>query len=212
MRRSNPASLRGCGKANVKLVVQTINAYQEALLVGQKAFDAQDHVSKPLPHIFGSAAYLQDPHAGLGSTATQQGIEASTQSQQSRVSDEQMPARLVPLLAAARPEPSTADTGAGSKAEPIYHPRNFKAMLEAALNGDVSVTSQEQQQSADEEHEAISWQKDPDASPGKGVTRKNESMLSTSNQPDDSKSVSQVLAWLEQGRDLFDEESDEIEH
>ena len=214
MKHSEPTSLRaGCGP-DVILSVQTINVYQEALLVGQKAFDAQDHVSKPLPHIFGSAAYLQDPQAGLGSVATQQDTEASTQSQQSTDLIEQTPARLVSQSVAAPSLPRTADSKSGDKGKTAYQPQNFKAMLEAALQGDVSVAIPEQQQSGDEQHEAPLWKKDPDASAVNGVSHNSGSvsMLRTAEQPAESKSqesVPQVLAWLEQGRGLFDDESDE---
>ena len=189
--------------------MQTVDKYQEALLLGQKAFEAQDHVNKPLPHIFGSAAYLRDPQAGLGILPSRQDAVAgtTTESQLSRDQDEERPKQASqPILT--HPAPSIVGNEIAAATEQNYQPQNFKAMLEAALKGEGTLNTAEQHKLADEEHLPRLWQKSdailPDDTLHKAVP---DRMLAASDQPAENRSqesVPQVLAWLEQGRGLFD--------
>lgn len=191
--------------------------YKQALSLGQTAFEAQDNTPKPVPHIFGSAAYLQDPLAGLGSPPPpQETHRVVVDSQQIVQHSEQAVSD-----AAAKPpppvQPAPSVTGADSADSSVllHQPQNFKAMLEAALKGDMYLPSDAHN---DPHAEQPLHSLPPRAAPVSAVDRAEVSkLLQANDQPEGIESkatvtVPHVLAWLEQGRGLFDNDDfDDLE-
>lgn len=185
--------------------MQTVNEYKKALLLGHKAFEAQDHTAKPLPHIFGSAAYLQDPLAGLGTAQVSQSRPAEAVETQQPVHQlEQKPQHaaasqtLSAQQAGSTPKADTADNS-----DLLYQPQNFKAMLEAALRGEADLLTNEPHV-AQAEH---SHQSRPELDAESAQTGVLSQTLQGHEQPEGNASQANaphVLAWLEQGRGLFD--------
>lgn len=185
--------------------MQTVNEYKEALLLGHKAFEAQDHTAKPLPHIFGSAAYLQDPLAGLGTAQVSQSLLAeAVETQQSVHQPEQkIQHAAASQTLSAQQAGSTPKADTAENSDLLYQPQNFKAMLEAALKGEADLLTNEPHVThAERSHPS---RPELDADPARnGVLSQ---MLQEHEQPKGNASQANaphVLAWLEQGRGLFD--------
>ncbi|KAL3156584.1 hypothetical protein ABBQ38_000873 [Trebouxia sp. C0009 RCD-2024] len=163
----------------------------EALALGQKALEEPVMSAKPLPHIFGSAAYIQDQHAGLGSLEP----KAESTSQQQLVVDSASTADSTRVPPTTRNQPSSFTQNTHEPGDSAYQPQNLKAMLEAALKGNatslpgaVSETRLYQR-----EGPAASSQDEQDSQQPVGPA-------------DASADLPHVLAWLEQGRGLFDDD------
>lgn len=184
--------------------MQGLNEYKQALLLGQQAFEARDSTANVVPRVFGSAAYLQDPHAGL------RPLEPTPQQPKQLQTTEQAPK----AFSAQKTQPSAqtesiADTDNLASSEALHQPQNFKAMLEAALKGDAYPESTLngmplQQSQGDAQQEAMHAHVYD--------TAIKNTALSASDQPEGQESqvaVPHVLAWLEQGRGLFDNDEDD---
>ena len=189
--------------------MQTVQHYKEALAMGQKAFETPGPAAKPLPYIFGSAAYIQDQYAGLASLETQQSAPQpdhepylNSHASKGQHSAALPPARHNRSVSPAQDTFQSNDFG--------QQPQNFKAMLEAALKGNVVsnlatselATSSQYQASLDREATATSHHQ--------GASQLG---LQDSHQPEKDNDVSadlpHVLAWLEKGRGLFDDDEED---
>lgn len=176
-----------------------IQQYTEALAVGQKAFEEPPAPATPLPHIFGSAAYIQDPHAGLSSL--QPKPECPTE-EQVVIDDASRSLNSMHLPSATLNHPPSSAQQTSETADSFYQPQNLKAMLEAALKGDVlSHAGAISDTAPAKQHQPES----PAAS-----TQAASKSWQDSHQPDGAVGASadlpHVLAWLEQGRGLFDDD------
>lgn len=176
--------------------MQTVKQYTEALAIGQKAFQLPPTPATPLPYIFGSAAYIQDQYAGLG--CLQPKPESPTQEQLAigNASSSMHRAAATPN----RPPPP-----AHNLSEPgdlIHQPQNLKAMLEAALKGDVP----SHPGAVSDSHPFRQHQLEDSAASTQAASK----VWHDSQQPDGAVAASadlpHVLAWLEQGRGLFDDD------
>ena len=187
--------------------LQTVQQYKEALATGQKAFETPGPAAKPLPYIFGSAAYIQDQYAGLAPLqiqppAPQSDHELSLSNIASKGQhSDLLPSRHNHSISPAQDTPQSVDLA--------QQPQNFKAMLEAALKGDIGgnlAISEEVATSsqASHGHEATA------TSHHRGAR---QPCLQDSQQPEKDNAVSadlpHVLAWLEKGRGLFDDDEED---
>ena len=178
--------------------MQTVKQYTEALAIGQMAFEEPLAPATPLPHIFGSAAYIQDQHAGLG--CLQPKPESPTH-EQLAIDNASRSLDSMHMAAATPNHPSTAHYM--SKPPDLLHqPQNLKAMLEAALKGDVPshpgvVSDTYPFRQHQLENPAASTQ-----AAGKVWQNSQQSGGAAAASAD----LPHVLAWLEQGRGLFDDD------
>lgn len=179
--------------------MQTVQQYIEALAVGQKAFEEPVVPATPLPHIFGSAAYIQDPHAGLGSL--QPKPESPTE-EQVVIANANRNVDSMHVPSATLDHPPSSAHQASEPADSFYQPQNLKAMLEAALKGDLpSHAGAVSDPTPSKQHQP--------ESPAAGTQAAGKAWQD-SDQPDGAVGASadlpHVLAWLEQGRGLFDDD------
>jgi hypothetical protein len=165
-----------------------------------------------VPHIFGSAGYIQDPDAGLGLLQPQQEFSASA------VMEDGLRNILgtdttTDTTVASPSRPFHEDTTASSiheTSEMAHQPQSFKAMLEAALKGDCAAASGLTAQS--EAADVSLYQSSVHQGSHSGrAERDNENVGSSDNrqQSGDGAGTAElphVLAWLEKGRSLFDED------
>lgn len=166
--------------------------------------------AKPLPHIFGSAAYIQDPHAGLGALQPEQGVSAVTVDQPGLHSS----SGTVTDAGAAGPSRPAHQAPATSSApivsEPDCQPQNFRAMLEAALKEDLAAPSGivNQSEAAGLRQDQGSVHQDSEAERAGKDTESLGLHVSRQQSKDGAASADlpHVLAWLEKGRSLFDED------
>lgn len=190
---------------------QTLQRYKEALKLGQRALEVERRQAKPLPHIFGSAAYIQDPHAGLGSLPC---FESNGVANTATEHTAPVTARETAAEQAQPAQQSQQATAAESTEleEAPYQPQNFKAMLEAALRGktlSLSNLDPPPKLSSAEQHESSAQLSN---SSRDRVQREAADMhASSSEQRQDTHAATDqphVLAWLEKGRSLFDEDDE----
>jgi len=165
-----------------------------------------------VPHIFGSAGYIQDPDAGLGLLQPQQEFSASA------VMEDGLRNILgtdttTDTTVASPSRPFHEDTTASSiheTSEMAHQPQSFKAMLEAALKGDFAAASGPKAHS--EAADVSLYQSSVHQGSHSGrAERDNENVGSSDNrqQSGDGAGTAElphVLAWLEKGRSLFDED------
>ena len=174
--------------------MQTVQRYIEALAIGQKAFEEPVTAAKPLPHIFGSAAYIQDQHAGLGCLQLKPENPANQQLATEIASRTVNSARLPPATfnhpALRATEPADTD----------YKPQNLKAMLEAALKGNVP------SQSVYETAPCRQQQHESPAASSQAASKAWQDTQQSGGADAASADLPHVLAWLEQGRGLFDDD------
>lgn len=179
--------------------MQTVQQYIEALALGQKAFEEPLAPATPLPHIFGSAAYIQDPHTGLSSLHPKP--ETPTE-EQDVIENASRNLDSVHLPSATLNHPPPSAHQSSEPVDSFYQPQNLKAMLEAALKGDLpSHAGAVPDTAPSKQHQPES----PAAS-----TQAASKAWQDSHQPDGAVGASadlpHVLAWLEQGRGLFDDD------
>ena len=167
--------------------------------------------TKPLPHIFGSAAYIQDPHAGLGALQPEQDVSVVTVDERgshSSLSTVMGTVATTGVPSSAHQAPAT--NSVPNVSEPGYQPQNFRAMLEAALKGDLAAPSgvEDQSEAAGLSQDQGSMQQGSDTERAgkdtemlglRGSRQQSENGAASADLP-------HVLAWLEKGRSLFDED------
>lgn len=170
--------------------MQTLHHYTKALALGQKALETPLIPAKPLPHIFGSAAYIQDQYAGLGS------LQPENSSNDQPGIDSVSTADSIHLPSN---HPAFSTHKLYEPIDPVYQPQNLKTMLEAALKGDLTSHPGSVAETKQYRHEG------PAASSQDASTAESDG-----HQPggavDASADLPHVLAWLEQGRGLFDDD------
>lgn len=208
------AAYSGPGRVHPPCVLlQTIQQYQVALALGQTAFETPNKQAQPLPHIFGSAAYIQDPHAGLGSLHPEQDISVNpTTSNDFGSSATRNRGTATGGQASRQTDQATSASALPEQADTAYQPQNFKAMLEAALKGNFAAPSglEAESEAADFSQYQRSTQQ---GSVADGTCTDTNSMsLHDSKQHSEDEAAStdlpHVLAWLEKGRSLFDEDEE----
>lgn len=180
--------------------MQTVRHYTEALAIGQKAFEEPLVPAMPLPHIFGSAAYIQDQHAGLGCLHPKP--ESPTHEQ--LVIGNASKHLDLRHLAAATPNhlPPSAHNNISEPAGPVYQPQNLKAMLEAALRGNVlSHTG-----AASDTTPCRQYQLESPTASTQAASKAWQDSQQSGGAVTPSAELPHVLAWLEQGRGLFDDD------
>ena len=154
-----------------------------------------------MPHIFGSAAYIQDQLAGLGPPEVQERASKVEQSVSSTASKHVHNAALTNATHTC----STSSAQETKEQADMGKPRNFKAMLEAAL----SAKSASQ---LDAFSTGVAGQDLPSGEVASSYGGPSKSWLKNSKQlsNEDPTSADQphVLAWLEQGRGLFDDDEE----
>lgn len=165
--------------------------YIEALALGQKALEEPLSPAKPLPHIFGSAAYIQDQHAGLGSLQP----KAESTSQEQLVVDSGSTADSARVPPTTRNHPSSFTHNTLDPGDSVYQPQNLKAMLEAALKGNAA-----------SHLSAISETKLYQCDGPAASSQDEQGSQQPVGPADASADLPHVLAWLEQGRGLFDDD------
>lgn len=191
------------------MLVQRVKEYKQALQLGHQAFAAQDNTAKLLPHIFGSAAYLQDPFAGLRLPLLPQPEPVSAeQSVQQKKTEQQSNNAPASQALPAKQAASMADIDISGNNELQHQPQNFKAMLEAALKGDVCMPPSI--------HHMPHEQPESDTQPKAMYVGSTDNKMSVHDHIEGHEcrtTVPHVLVWLEQGHGLFDgDEVDELEH
>ena len=163
-----------------------------------------------MPHIFGSAGYIQDPDAGLGLLQSQQefSVFAGMENGLGKILG-----TTIDKTTASPSRPSHKDSTASSiheTSEMAHQPQSFKAMLEAALKGNFAAASGPKAHS--EVADVSQYQSSVHLGSHSGrVKRDNENVGSSDNrqQSGDGAGTAElphVLAWLEKGRSLFDED------
>lgn len=193
---------------------QTIQGYTKALALGQRAFGGPDRQAKPLPHIFGSAAYIQDAHAGLGFLQPDQDTTTDVADTQPLISQQGTHRHNSSAGASGQTRKSATASNMPEQTEIAYQPQNFKAMLEAALQGKFVDSSGLQAQS--EIADISQYQGSGSAHVGSvaDATASNADNLALHDSKQHiedgamSTDLPHVLAWLEKGRSLFDEDED----
>ena len=198
--------------------MQTIQGYTKALALGQRAFGGPDRQTKPLPHIFGSAAYIQDAHAGLRFLQPDQDTTTDVADSQPLISQQGTHRRNSSAGASRQTCKSAMASNMPEQTEIAYQPQNFKAMLEAALQGKFvdSCGLEAQSEIAD-----ISQYQGSGAAHAGSVagsvadaTARNAGNLALHDSKQHiedaamSTDLPHVLAWLEKGRSLFDEDEE----
>ena len=163
-----------------------------------------------MPHIFGSAGYIQDPDAGLGLLQPQQEFSASVGMEDGL---RNILGTTADTTIASASRPFHEDTTASSiheTSEMARPPQSFKAMLEAALKGDFAAASGLKAQS--EAPDMSQYQSSVHQGSHSGrAERDNENVGSSDNRQQSgdvagTAELPHVLAWLEKGRSLFDED------
>ncbi len=163
-----------------------------------------------MPHIFGSAGYIQDPDAGLGLLQPQQEFSASVGMEDGL---RNILGTTADTTIASPSRPFHEDTTASSiheTSEMAHPPQSFKAMLEAALKGDFAAASGLKAQSEAPDMSQYQSSVHPGSHSGR-AERDSENVGSSDNrqQSGDGAGTAElphVLAWLEKGCSLFDED------
>lgn len=196
--------------ASDNLDEQTIQQYSKALALGQKARETPGRQAKPMPHIFGSAEYIQDPDAGLGLLQPQQEFSVSAGMEDGL---RNILRTTTDTTVASPPRPFHEDTTASSiheTSEMAHQPQSFKAMLEAALKGDFAAASGPKAHS--EAADVSQYQSSVHQGSHYGRAERDHENVSQSHNRQQSgdgagtAELPHVLAWLEKGRSLFNED------
>ena len=161
-----------------------------------------------MPHIFGSAGYIQDPDAGLGLLQSQQEFFAGMENGLGKILG-----TTIDKTTTSPSRPSHEESTACSiheTSEMAHQPQSFKAMLEAALKGDFAAASGPKAHS--EAADVSQYQSSVHQGSHYGRAERDHENVSQSHNRQQSgdgagtAELPHILAWLEKGRSLFDED------
>ena len=195
-----------CSESQSVYELQTVNRYQEALALGQTAFETSCTHKKPVPHIFGSAAYIQDVYAGLRSLHSEQDDPAHAGPDNAPNGSQGVNGSTRAAIAGQVQE----TTPISNLCDMAEEPQTFKAMLEAALKGNVAVPQGVNHQSVYVGQDQGSVHQDSPAEDAQGA--EGNAGMPDSKQASEhgvaSTDLPHVLVWLEKGRSLFDDDDE----